>query len=260
MSALNPESWLRLVPVIAPAVLVLARCLGLAWTAPALASPAMGVRLRLGFAVVLTTLLMPVGAAELPPVWSPFALLAGVGVELAVGAGLGWSASLVIAGARQAGEVVGIQSGLSPAALLDPEAAAEMTAFGHLYGLIALAVFLRMDGPLELTRSLAESFRVLPAGGTVISAEVANQLCARIGWSLALALRAAAPAGVALAVAGLALGLLGRAAASLSPLTLALPIRLALGLTLVLVGLGALVATLGTAWRSTFPWGNFAGG
>lgn len=253
MNGQTLETLARLVPVAAPLGLVLSRCLGLCWTAPALGSPALGPRMRLAFAGALAVLLLPVVAADLPRIWSPLGLAAACGVELAVGAILGWSAGLVIVGARQAGEVVGIQAGLSPAALLDPEAAAEMTATGHLYGLVALAVFLTLDGPLELTRALAESFRAIPAGGTVVSAEVATRLCGRVGWALALALRAAAPAGVALAVAGLALGLLGRAAASLSPLTLALPIRLLLGLVLVLVGLAGLAATLAGAWRGVFP-------
>ena len=61
--------------------------------------------------------------------------------EVLVGAGIGWSASLVIAGARQAGEIVGAQAGLSAAALFDPEAGEDLTALGHLYGLVALGVF-----------------------------------------------------------------------------------------------------------------------
>ena len=69
-------------------------------------------------------------------------------VEGLGGAALGWSAALIVAGARQAGELVGLQAGLSPAALLDPEAAEELTPLGHLYGLVALAVFLALDGPL----------------------------------------------------------------------------------------------------------------
>ena len=51
-------------------------------------------------------------------------------VEVLVGAALGWSAALIVAGARQAGEVVGRQAGLSAAALFDPEAGDELTPAG----------------------------------------------------------------------------------------------------------------------------------
>ena len=259
MSWASSDNLPQLAWLAAPWMLVFARTLGLVWTAPALASPGLGARMRLILAVILTALLVPVVGPDLPPIATPLSLIPATLIELFIGAGLGWSASLVIAGARQAGEIVGLQAGLSPAALFDPEAGGEMTALGHLYGLVALAVFLRLDGPLELTRALAESFRAIPAGGVGFSATTATRVCGQIGWALTLALRAAAPAAVALAMAGIALGLLGRAAPSFALVTLALPARVLLGLVLVLVGLTTLVATLTTAWLGTFPWGGPGG-
>jgi flagellar biosynthesis protein FliR len=235
--------------------LILARVLGLAWTAPALATPGLGGRFRLVLALLLSVVVLPVVGPSLlavtPASW------AGVGraclVEGLIGAALGWSAALIIAGARQAGDLVGLQAGLSPAALLDPDAAEELTALGHLYALVALAVFVALDGPLALTVALVESYRVLPAGGVVLSDETVQQAFGRVAAALALALRAAAPAAIALALAGVALGLLGRAAPSLPLGTFALPVRFALGVILVALGLAALVATLAAAWAN-WPW------
>ena len=61
-----------------------------------------------------------------------------------MGLALGFAASLVIAGARQAGEIVGGQAGLSAASLFDPDAGDDMTPLGHLYGLVALGTFLAL--------------------------------------------------------------------------------------------------------------------
>ena len=85
-------------------------------------------------------------------------------VEFVVGGAIGWTAGLIIAGARQAGEVVGAQAGLSAAALFDPEAGDELTPLGHLYGLIATGVFIALDGPLKLTRTLISRYDSLPVG------------------------------------------------------------------------------------------------
>lgn len=234
------------------AALAFARAAGLAWTAPALSTPGLGVRPRLLLAGLLGVVLVPAveGVAGVGVPWSS-AAGACLG-EALVGAALGWSASLVIAGARQAGELVGAQGGFAPAALFDPDAGDEMTAVGHLYGLVALGVFLSLDGPLALVRALVESYQVIPPGGGVwtgaVSEGAATLAFGRIGLALGLALRAAAPAAVALALAGVAMGLLGRAAPSLSLMTLAMPVRAALGLVLVLLGLAALAATLTAAW------------
>ena len=231
------------------AALVAARITGLVWTAPALATPGLDWRTAPG----------PDGAPECRP--GPAARAGGRAaergggalarallVEVLIGAGLGWSAALIVAGARQAGEIVGAQAGLSAAALFDPEAGDELTPTGHLYGLIALATFLALDGPLVLVRALVESYRVVPAGAGFVSAETASRAFGRVGQALALALRAAAPPALALALAGVALGLLGRAAASLQLVALSLPVRSALGLVLVLLGMVTLAATLSAAW------------
>ena len=238
-----------------PWALVMARVLGLSLTAPALATPGLGGRSRLILAATLTALLVPTVGRD---VVAPPGLLAMAGaclVEVAIGAGLGWSGAMVIAGARHAGEVVGGQAGLSPAALFDPEAGDGMTPLGHLYGLVALGVFLALDGPTQLVLALAESFRVVPAGGGSPSPEVTEWAFGQVGRSMALALRASAPPALALTIAGLALGLLGRTSPSLQLVALSLPARSLIGLALAALGLVALVATLGAAWGGVFPWG-----
>ena len=243
-----PTSWPDVAVILGPIALVFARCLGLAWTAPGLGTIAIGARIRLGLAMLITLAVFPAAHLETTSTRSPQALAQLLPIELAVGALLGLSASLVIAGAKQAGELVGMQAGLSPASLLDPESSEEMNPLGHLYGLMALGVFLAIDGPLGLVGSLVESYQAIPAGGMELSQETIDGLFGRVGWALALALKAAAPAAVALIAAGLALGLLGRAAPSLSLLSYSLPIRVAVGLVIVVIGMFTLANVFMMAW------------
>jgi flagellar biosynthesis protein FliR len=237
-----------------PWALVLARASGLCWTAPVLSTPGLGGRARVVLAAALTGLIAPVVAPEIASPGDVWALGTACVFELAIGAGLGWAGGLVIAGARQAGEVVGAQAGLAPAALFDPEAGDGMTAMGHLYGLMALGVFVALDGPTQLVLTLGESFRAIPPGQAAPSADAAAWAFGRVGQALALALRASAPPALALTLAGLAIGLLGRASPSLQLVSLSLPARTLLGLVLAALGLVALSATLGAAWQGSFPW------
>jgi flagellar biosynthesis protein FliR len=232
------------------AILVLARTLGLAATAPALATPGLEPRFRLLLAIALAAVVAPVVAPglEVPSGWLNVGL-ACLG-EIVVGAGLGWAAGLIVAGARQAGELVGAQAGLSAAALFDPDAGDEMTPLGHLYGLVAMGVFLALDGPLGLVRALVESFEAMPVGGLPLSVEGAEVVFGQIGRALTLAVRGAAPAAIALTLAGVALGLIGRAAPSLPMVALSLPLRYMLGLLIAILGAVALAGTLAVAWRA----------
>ena len=147
--------------------LVAARVLGLCLTAPALAIPELDWRFRLVLATLLSAVLIPVLE---PVIAAPLDLSSagwGLLLEVLTGGLLGWSAALVIAGARLAGELVAAQAGLSTASLFDPETGEETTVLGRLYGWIALAVFLALDGPLILVCALVESYRAIPAGAAL---------------------------------------------------------------------------------------------
>ncbi len=246
----------RLLWLGAPWALIFARVSGLAWTAPAWSTSGLGGRFRFVLAATLTILVAPIASKSLVVPSDGASMVSSLLVEIIVGAAMGATASLVIAGARQAGEIVGAQAGLSPASLLDPEAGDGLNVLGHLYGWVALGVFLGLGGPTELVRALVESYGVIPSGGvspSVGASELTEGLFAAVARSLTLALRASSPPALALLIAGLALGLLGRASPSLGLVSLSLPVRTALGLTLATLGLVTLAGTLGIAWESGFP-------
>jgi flagellar biosynthesis protein FliR len=230
--------------------LVLARVFGVCMTAPAIAVPGLEWRFRLVLAILLGALITP--TVELlivaPAIGPQFAWV--VVQEALVGGLLGWSAALIVAGARQAGELVSAQAGLSAAALFDPETGDELTALGHLYGLIALAVFLALDGPLVLVGAMVESYRALPMGANILQQASVTQLFAQVGSALALSLRAAAPPAIGLALAGIVLGWIGRLAPAVPVLALSLPARSILGIVLVFLSLATFAATLSQSWMN----------
>jgi flagellar biosynthesis protein FliR len=233
--------------------LVLVRVLGLCLTAPGLAVPSLDWRFRLMLAAVLGAVLSPVVAPQVvPPSDGLAAAWAGL-AEALTGGVLGLSAGLIIAGARSGGELVAAQAGFSTATLFDPESGEELTPLGHLYGLVAMAAFLAMDGPLVLVRALVDSYEAIPMGRLMISDQTAALTFGQVDRALELALRAAAPPAIALIVAGILLGWLGRTAPSLPLLALALPIRACLGIALVFLTLTTLFLTLAGAWEA-FPW------
>jgi flagellar biosynthesis protein FliR len=244
--------WSSLVARSGTSALVLARVLGLCLTAPGLAVPGLGWRFRLGLAVLLGAVLVPVVGVGAEVTWDwPGIARAGM-AEVLTGGLLGWTAGLIVAGARTAGELVAAQAGLSTATLFDPESGESLSPLGNLYGWIATAVFLAMDGPIALVRALAGSYTAVPPGRLVLSQHT-TRLVDQLGDALGLALRAAAPPAVALVMAGIVLGWLSRMAPSLPFLMLSLSLRAGLGIVLVLLGLAALVATLSGSWSGLLP-------
>ncbi len=175
--------------------LVLARTLGLCLTAPVLAVPELDWRFRLALAGFLGAVLAPVvGSWVVPPATASWSVVAWAGLsELLTGGFIGWTAALVVAGARAAGDLVAAQAGLATATLIDPESGETLNPLGRLYGLIALAVFLALNGPILLVRALVESYQAVPAGRMMLSLETATTAFAQVGRVFELALCAAAP-------------------------------------------------------------------
>jgi flagellar biosynthetic protein FliR len=230
--------------------LVLARILGLCLTAPALAIPELDWRFRIGISVALSAVLIPVVEPNINPDAGGRNPAFCVIMEVLTGGILGWSAAQIVAGARLGGEIVAAQCGLSTSTHLDPETGAEQTPLGRLYGWIALAVFLALDGPLALVDALVQSYHSVPAGSFWISRATTETAFAQVGQALALALRIAAPPALALTLAGIVLGWLGRAAQSFPFVVLALPIRIALGIALVVLSMAAVVVVLSGVWAA----------
>ena len=237
--------------IIGPAgswVLVWARVLGLCLTAPGLAVPGLAWQSRIGLAAVLGAVLAPVVTAQvMPPADGPAIVWTGL-AEVFTGGVLGWSAGLIVAAARTAGDLVAAQAGLATASLFDPESGEEQTPLGQLYGWLALAAFLAMDGPIVLVRALVDSYATIPLGQLVSSQSAVALVFGQVGHALELALRIAAPPAIALVMTGIVLGWLSRAAPSLPFFTLALPIRAGLGIALIILSMTVLVVTLAGAW------------
>ncbi len=140
MTPLFPSTdWL--IPLALGILPVVMRSIGLAWTAPGWGMPGLSWRIRLGLAAVLSLVVAPAAGPlfvdNLPTGSGWIPLIGSCVVELAMGAALGYSAALVVSAARQAGDLIGAQAGLSVASLLDPESGEGATALGHLYGLMA---------------------------------------------------------------------------------------------------------------------------
>ncbi len=245
--------------------LIACRALGVALFAPGWGLPGLGARIRLLLAGMIAVALYPSASrlgAPLPiEANGPRLAMAAVG-ELLIGGFLGLSGSLIVAGMRQAGELVGLQAGLSPASLLDLEPGAAMdeaaTPFGHLFGLVALGTYLAADGPVRLIDALAQSYVTMPMcgdwTGAALNLDQILDLFRQLGAALGLAVQAAAPAGLALVLAGFAMAWLARGATIRTLSGMAWPLRWGLGVALVFLFLPGLAMVATAAWNGAELW------
>ena len=97
----------------------LLRVLALISTAPILSERSVPKRVKLGLAMMITFAIAPSLPANDVPVFSFFALWLAV-QQILIGIALGFTMQFAFAAVRTAGEIIGLQMGLSFATFVDP--------------------------------------------------------------------------------------------------------------------------------------------
>ena len=147
-------------------VMPLFRILGLMTSAPVLSNRAMSGRLRLTIGLSVSLLVSMV--IEVPSgvsLAAPGAWLL-VARELGIGLLIGFVARLIFAAFELAGEIIGLQMGLSFAGFFDPSAG-HANALGRLLNNFAMLTFVVLNGPLVLLVAVVQSFEVFPIATTI---------------------------------------------------------------------------------------------
>ena len=214
----------------------LARIMGLIATAPILSNRAIPARIRMGFGAAMTLALIP----ALPPsgliVGSWPGLLALL-QQMLIGLALGFSMRVVFTAIDLAGELIGLQMGLGFAMFYDPDNAAQSPVISEFLGLLAMLIFLSINGHLMLLAVIGNSFEWWPVGADLFPA---NGWMAIARWGSTIfsaGVMLALPVIAALLVVNIALAVLTRAAPTLNLFAIGFPVTLIAGFVMLLLSM-----------------------
>lgn len=202
--------------------------------APIFGARTVPMRIRLGLAVVLTWVILPV----IPPVpaVSPFAPQGVILVanQMLLGFAIGFTLLMIFAAFIIGGQVIAMQMGLGFASLVDPQNGVQTPVVSQLYVLMTTLVFLTLDGHLVMVSVIAESFVKLPIavhGLTPIDfwqvAEWGKHIF-QFGVQLAL------PAITTLLLVNISFGVMTRAAPQMNIFAVGFPVIMTAGFTVIL--------------------------
>lgn len=140
---------------------------------------------------------------------SGFTLIAG---EIIIGLAIGFSIQIGYAAAFVAGETISNAMGLGFASMSDPQTGQSTPVIGQFLSIIAILIFLAMDGHLILASIIVRSYEYLPPGSGLLSGDAALRLSHFGGTLFVAGLAIAFPVGSALLLVQIILGLLARSA------------------------------------------------
>ena len=211
------------------------RMLSLISTAPLFSEKSVPRAVKVGLAVLLAIVIAPTLGA-LPAV--PLVSAPGLWIliqQILIGAAMGFSMKMVFAMVQSAGDYVGLQMGLSFASFFDPTSGGNTMVLARLLNVIAMLIFLAVDGHLVLIETLAESFQTLPIADAPLAAGGWFLLVAAGGQIFLGALILALPLIATLLTLNLAMGILNRASPQFSIFSVGFPITLLAGIAMLQV-------------------------
>ena len=233
------------IPAIASFLLTLMRISLLVFLLPFYGGENIPATVKGAFCIVLSLALWPhlsFPGSYLPA--HPLGLVLLLVGELLIGLMLGLFVHFIFAGIQTGGQLMGFQMGFSMMQVADPLSGQQISGISHLLYMVAVVVFLCLDGHLFLLQALTRSFAIMPPGGFFARPVLISEIITLSGQMFILAVKVAGPILAALFLIELALALMARAAPQMNLLIIGMPIKIAVGFFFMFIVFALLARTI----------------
>lgn len=221
-----------------------ARIFGMIAAAPLFNNLALPRLTRIALGLALTAAIVPVippAQGVLPGTWNGIGVFA---LQMLIGVGIGFAMRVMFAAVDVAGEIIGLQMGLSFATFFDPQSAGQTSVIAEFIGLMTSLIFLALNGHLLMIDVMAQSFELLPIAQPGLAGKGWLVLVQAAAVMFAAGLLMAIPIVAALLITNLALATLTRAAPQLNLFAVGFPITSTIGMLLIIVSLEAMAPVI----------------
>lgn len=206
------------------------RILAMLSTAPAFSMTGVPAMLRVGLAVLISVAIAPALPTMPPVAFGTAAAWMLLVQQLLVGAAIGLAMTLILSAVELAGSIVGLQMGMGFATLFDPVQGVQVTSLASFLNLLAMLLYVALNGHLLLIAALVRSFTLLPVAPNLgLSAQSWHALALSGGTIFSLGFALAAPALGVLLIANVGLGVLTKLAPQLNLFAVGFPLFFLLG-------------------------------
>lgn len=216
---------------------------------PGLAESYVPVRTRLLFALSVSFLLLEPLLPKIPP--PPGAvpdMVALLTYEIAIGLLFGTLLRLLVSVLEAAGTVIGLQTGLSNATILNPALASQSPLPSALLTVVGITLIFSSGLDHLIFRSLLSLYEVFPPGGELMPGDMTQIIIHIANQSFVLGVELAMPFFVIGLLLYVALGLIQKLLPQVQLFLVAMPLQIWGGLTLT----GLTIAGIMTIWLHYF--------
>ena len=207
-------------------------------------------RVRLLLAMAITFSIAPI----LPPVENvELFSLAAVFItaqQIIIGVSMGFVTQMVMQVFVLTGQIIGMQTSLGFASMVDPGSGQQTPVIGNFFLLLATLIFLAVDGHLLMIRMLVASFETLPISNQGLTLTSYRALADWGSYMFGAALTMSISAIIALLLVNLSFGVMTRAAPQLNIFSIGFPITMIGGLFILWLTLTPVMAHFDEVWST----------
>jgi flagellar biosynthetic protein FliR len=150
--------------------------------------------------------------------------------ELIIGMILGLLVRMLFEGIRMMGQLVGFQTGFAITNILDPQSGMQVSILSNMAYLVAMVIFLILNGHHILLNAIRESFEIINVGALSLDRRIFQEIINASGDMFVIAIKIGAPAIAALLFTKVVFGLITKLIPQMNIMIVAFPVQIIIGL------------------------------
>jgi flagellar biosynthetic protein FliR len=155
--------------------------------------------------------------------------------EFLIGYTLGFVIYALFVGVQLAGQLMDMQMGFGIVNVIDPQSGTQIPLIGNFQYILALLIFLGINGHHMILRALNESYTFIPVLGAHFDGKLVGYLMSMAAYFFVIGLKLAAPVVATIFVADVALGFIARTVPQMNVFIVGLPLKIGAGLLMILI-------------------------
>lgn len=211
-------------------LLYLTRVGALVTIAPVFSSPRLPGRVKISLVFLLAVLVyLPDFSRPIAPLGWGGGLVVALAKEVGTGLLLGFTVAAIFSAFQMAGELIGLEMGLGISRVFNPATGGNDQVLGQFLEMMAILIFLSVNGHHWILEGLAMSFRGIPPGTFPNPKGTVDGLVHSYAEIITIAARLAIPALVLLFVASVGIAILAKTVPQIHMLDMGYPLRILTG-------------------------------
>lgn len=232
-------------------LLIMLRCSGFIMLTPVFGRREFPYQAKIGLAGLLSFIVYPF-IPDLTISLNIWNLAVLIIRETFIGLSIGFITLLMFSSIYVAGEIIDMQMGFGIVNVIDPQSNAQVPVIGNFYYILAVLVFLTVNGHHVLISALVKSFEMVPISGAIFGLGFLNTIISAFREMFLMGFKVSLPVVSIVFITDLALGIIARTVPQMNVFMVGLPIKILVGFIGMIIIFPAYLIALDVIFNGTY--------